>query len=106
MLAGFLAFFIMLSIVEGALLIRASKRLLQFDDVFQGITPVLEGYSSELKRMSSVDLNGILADHPEVLAFYKTNQAHKAAIESVVDSVTKMTPPREKPSRLPKPEWE
>jgi predicted TIM-barrel enzyme len=95
-----------IAVLEGALLFRASKRLLQFDDVFQMILPVLEDYAADLKKMSSGNLDGVLVDNPEVLAFHKTNQAHKVAIESIVDSVTKMNPPRAKTPRLPKPEWE
>lgn len=106
MLIFLLATFVVISLVEGALLVRASKRLLQFDEVLQGIVPVLDSYSEDLKRMSSAEMDGILVDHPEVLTLHKRNQAHKKAIESVVDSVTKLTPARPKAPKLPRPDWE
>lgn len=85
---------------------RAFRRLLQFDDIFQGIMPVLDSYSKDLEEMSSADLDGILTDHPEILAFHRRNLAAKRDIESVVDSVTKMGPERREAPALPRPDME
>lgn len=106
LIAILLAISVALNFAMGRLLVRASRRLIQFDDVFQGIMPVLEQYSDDLARMSSADLDGILVDHPEILAFHRRNLVAKTAIESIVDSVSRMTPKRPKAPELPRPDME
>lgn len=99
-------FLLLLVAALSILLVRATKRLLQFDDIWQGILPELESYSADLARMASADLDGILVDHPEVLTFHKRNLRAKKVIESILDSVTQMTPERKKPPALPRPDME
>lgn len=101
-----LALAVAVNFALGRLLYRATQRLLQFDDIFQSIHPVLSEYSDDLKRMSSGDLDGILVDHPEILAFHRRNLAARVAVESIVDSVTKTRPERKKKPRLPRPDME
>lgn len=59
------------------LLVRASRRLLQFDDLWERAAGVLFDYSDDLQVMLSSDL---LTDNPEVLAFHRRN---KAALEQL-----------------------
>lgn len=91
---------------ETALLVWATRRLIQYDDIFQSILPVLEEYGKDLEKMSSADLDGILVDHPEVLRFHRRNRIAKQQIESLVDSVTKLAPERKPPPELPRPDVE
>lgn len=106
----FIAILFALSVAVNAasirLLFRASRRLLQYDDIFQNILPVLEEYDQDLVEMTSADLDGILADHPEVRAFHVRNMAARRAIESIVDSVTKLAPERKEALALPRPDME
>ena len=90
----------------GFLLARATRRLIQYDDIFQGILPVFESYAADLERMSSGHLDGILVDHPEVLNFHRRNRLAKQQFESIVDSVTKLVPERKRPPELPRPDME
>jgi len=94
------------NVMAALLIVRAVRRLLQYDDIFQGILPELTKYSEDLSRMSSADLDGIMVDHPEVLAFHKRNQRALKTVKSIVDSVTKIVPERKKPSALPRPDVE
>jgi hypothetical protein len=101
-------FFVLVSLAEGLLLFRAARRLLQFDDLFQDTAEVLDGYSSDLAEMSSADLDGILVDHPEVIAFHKRNMRARRDVQSILDSVTAVSPrrPRRRDPKLPLPDME
>lgn len=94
---------IVLNVVAIVLLVRAARRLLQFDDIWQAIIPELEDYSIDLKGMSSGD---ILIDHPEIEMFHKRNVRALQSLESILDSVKSVRPKREKPPVLPRPVWE
>lgn len=72
---------VMLSFV----VVRFSKRLLQYDDLVDAISEPMMSYAADLKRMSSGDL---LIDNPEVLAFHRRNLEMLSEIESVTWSVT------------------
>ncbi len=97
---------LILLVMAVVLLQRAVRRLIQYDDIFQAIMPVLAEYSSDLERMSSADLDGILVDHPEVLNFHRRNRLAKQQVESLVDSITKLVPERKKAQELPRPDVE
>lgn len=97
-----------IALIESWLLFRASRRLLQFDDLFQQTVGVLDSYSSDLGRMSSADLDGILVDHPEVTAFHKRNMSARRDIQGALEMLTAVSPRRAKrPSKeLPRPDME
>ncbi len=106
MLLFTLVIIFLIAVTQSILLYMATKKLLQFDDVFAGIYPELLKYSQDLKRMASGDLNGIMVDHPEIAAFHKRNMTALKTVESIVDSVTKMMPRRPKLPELPRPDME
>jgi hypothetical protein len=86
------------------LLVRAARRLLQFDEIFSGILPVLTDYSVDLARMTKGDL---LLDNPEVLKFHKRNMNALANIEMITKEITEVAPPRPKrDTKLPAPDVE
>lgn len=97
----------LLVFVESILLVRASRRLLQFDDLFQDLVAVLEEYSADLTKMVSADLDGVMVDHPEVIAFHQRNmrarRAVQSSLESIVASVSTSRRTRKKQS-LPRPD--
>lgn len=94
----FLVLFLLLLLSGSIFLnVRFGKRLFQYDDVFEEIAPMLEGYSNELKKTLS---GGLLEDHPEVHAFHKLNMLALARIEAVTRNVTELAP-KKKP-RLPR----
>ncbi len=95
-----------LAIVLGYLLYRASRAVLMFDDVLQGIVPVLEEYGRDLERMASADIGGILIDHPEVSAFHARNMRALASIHGIFESVASMVPKRRPVPVLPRPDVE
>ena len=90
---------------EGFLLWRAVTRLLQYDQVFGAIAPVLESYSVDLKRMVSADVNSSLFEHPEVLDFHKRNLRALEEISSITESVSDIRP-RPTLADLPRPDVE
>lgn len=83
-----------------------SRRLLQFDSLFQEITAVLDGYSTDLVRMTSADIDGILTDHPEVKTFHLRNMRARSDVQSALDTITEITPRRKKAPALPRPDME
>ncbi len=97
-----------MALVSGFLLYRAARRLLQFDEVFQGLIPLLDEYSGDLVRMTSADLDGIMVDHPEVLSFHRRNMRARRDIQLVIDSITSISPrpPRRSDPKLPLPDME
>lgn len=104
---GILVLFI-ISGVEAWLLLKASRRLLQFDDLFQQIVGVLDAYSSDLVKMSSADLDGILVDHPEVEAFHRRNMSARREIQRALETLVAVSPRRPKRPvlELPRPDVE
>jgi hypothetical protein len=89
--------------VLAALLVRAARRLLEFDAVWQQIMPVLFGYAEDLRKMLSLDL---LTDNPEVIAFHKRNVRALTELDEVVKSVRGVAPPRASDQPLPRPDVE
>lgn len=94
---------LLLNFASVLLLVRASRRLLQFDSIWQQIMPVLFGYSEDLRRMVSTDL---LVDNPEVVAFHKRNVRLLLELDEITRAVQATAPPKEKKSRLPRPDME
>lgn len=106
LIAIILAISVALNVALVRLFMRGAQRLMQYDDILQEILPILEDYGADLTEMSSGNLTGALVDHPEILAFHKRNIAARHAVESIVDSVTRMTPERKKTPVLPRPDME
>lgn len=98
MLWGLIVIFALWDGVSTFLLIRASKRLLQFDSLLQSIVDPLYEYRNELARIATAE--GLLHDHPEVLAFHRANMVMLERIEAAIKSV-KEGRPQEKPKGLP-----
>lgn len=89
--------------VLATLLVRAARRLLEFDSVWQQIMPVLFGYAEDLRRMLSLDL---LTDNPEVVAFHKRNLKVLNELDEVTKSVRAVAPPTRSAQPLPRPDVE
>jgi hypothetical protein len=87
------------------LLVRAAKRLLEYDAVFSSIAPALEQYAADLTKTLS---SGILLDNPEVLTFHKRNVSFLKHVESISKAVTEIHPvPKKDPQPIPpRPDWE
>lgn len=101
MLYAFIVFLLLIIGGLSFLLVRASRRLLQFDEVFEHIVPVLEDYGGELKRTLSA---GLLEDHPEVVAFHKLNVFALSKIDAITEMARAMRPkkqPKLPPNYLP-----
>lgn len=99
---------LLVAVAEAWLLIRASRRLLQFDDLFQRTVDVLDSYSSDLTRMVSADIDGILADHPEVESFHRRNMSVRHDIGVILEMLTAVTPrrPKRPDAKFPRPDLE
>lgn len=91
MTAALLAALLLLSGALVFLLIRATRRLLEFDELWQQILPVLLGYADDLRKMLSLDL---LTDNPEVVAFHKRNLRMLSEIDEIAKSVRSVAPQR------------
>lgn len=92
---------------QGYLLYKAARRLLQFDELFQRIGVTLEGYSEDLAKMTSADIDSVLTDHPEVRMFHLRNMAARKDVQNALEEVTRQTPPRRrKAPALPRPDLE
>lgn len=91
---------VVFNVALGTVLFRFSRRLLQFDEIWQGILPVLFEYAEDLRKMLSADL---LIDNPDVIRFHKRNQQALSELDSITESVKFRV--REK-KRLPRPDVE
>lgn len=84
------------------LLVRAARRLLEFDEIWQRIMPVLFEYAEDLRKLLSLDL---LTDNPEVVEFHRRNMRALRELDEVTKSVRAVAPPRgDQP--LPRPDVE
>lgn len=97
---------LMLNAAQGYFLYNGARRLLQFDDLFQGIASTLASYSSDLVRMTSSDIDSVLTDHPEVISFHMRNMRARLEVQGVLEEVTRATPRRRKAPALPRPDME
>lgn len=91
--------FVLLSLVLSALLIRAAKRLLEFDSVLTLIVDPMEEYGNFLRKITQAE--GMLHDHPEVMAFHRANMEMLKKIDNAVAVVKR---PRPQKKELPRPE--
>lgn len=89
--------------VTAVLLFRATKRLLDFDFIWNSIVEELITYEEDLEKMSSGD---ILIDNPDVMAFHKRNRKALRAVSAAVKSVVETRAPRPAKPVLPRPEVE
>lgn len=102
MLPVLLSISVAANLALGYFLLRAIKRLLQFDMIWEQIMPVLFTYAEDLRKMLSADL---LTDNPEVLAFHKRNVRALLELDEITRIVQTTTPTKEK-SKLPRPDME
>lgn len=102
MIAIIAAVSVAINIGMGVLLVRAARRLLEFDSIWQQIMPVLFEYAEDLRKMLSLDL---LTDNPEVVAFHKRNMRTLTELDNITKAVRSMTPQKSQ-VRLPRPDME
>ena len=96
-------FLFLYSVGSTFLLVRAARRVLQFDAVFQTIIDPMQLYADTLRRITTAE--GLLHDHPEVLAFHKANMELLFQIDRALEAVKQGRPQQEKrPKHLPRPE--
>ena len=88
------------------LLYRAAIRLLQFDTLLQAVMEIIDSYSIDLAKMSSGEIDGILAEHPEIRMFHLRNVRAKADIQKALSDIARETPRRRKAPALPRPDME
>jgi hypothetical protein len=95
------AFLLLWGTIATLLLIRAGKRLLQFDMIFQMIVEPMQEYSDTLKKLTTGE--GLLQDNPEVMQFHRTNVNLLKQIEASLEAV-RQEHPRKIKEKLPRPE--
>ena len=93
---------VLVNVGMGVLLVRAARRLLEFDSIWQQIMPVLFEYSEDLRKMLSLDL---LTDNPEVVAFHKRNMRTLNELDNITKAVRSVAPQRSR-TPLPRPDVE
>lgn len=88
------------NVATAFVLIRMSKRLIQFDIIFERIGPVLAEYSMDLTKMTN---SGLLIDHPEVRTFHRRNIEALQSLKDITLEVTdgKPIPPKESIGKRP-----
>lgn len=90
MVWGLLVIFALWAGTATFFLIRASKRLLEFDELFQVIIDPMEEYAAALRKITTAE--GLLHDHPEVLAFHRANMDLLRKIDLAITSVKENRP--------------
>jgi hypothetical protein len=88
---------------ETVLLVRATRRLLQFDAVFQMIVEPMQEYSIVLRKLSSGE--GLLHDHPEVMEFHRANLFLLTQMDAAIRAVREEHPEKKR-AKFPRPEAE
>jgi len=84
-------------------LVKALRRMLDFDELFQQILEPMQEYSVELKKISTAE--GLLHDHPEVLAFHRANMRMLQKMDAAIKIIQEAKPQKKK-EKLPRPEAE
>ena len=87
--------FLLLSVTLGLLLVRATRRLLQFDELLQIIIDPMRDYQAELEKIATAE--GLLTDHPEVIAFHRANMTMLAKIDAAITLLKEEGPPPQEP---------
>lgn len=72
------------------LLLRAARRLLEFDELLRIIIDPMQEYQAELAKIATAE--GLLTDHPEVVAFHRANVVMLAKINAAITSVKEARP--------------
>lgn len=80
------------------LLWRATSRLLEFDELLRTIVDPMQEYAEELRKIATAE--GILHDHPEVIAFHRANMKMLRSIDAAIVSLRE-TQPQSEPKGLP-----
>ena len=75
--------------LQGFINIKALKRLLQFDSIFESIIKILSDYGIDLNKTLS---SGLLQDNPEIISFHKRNSQALAEIEAAVKNLEQIRP--------------
>lgn len=101
MMAVVLAISLLWATAATLLVVRAGKRLLQFDTIFQMIVEPMQEYSDTLKKLTTGE--GLLQDNPEVMQFHRTNVNLLKQIEASLEAV-RQEHPRKIKEKLPRPE--
>lgn len=94
--------FFLLLCGAGFLLVRASKRLLEFDELLGTIVGPMQEYSNALRKLTSSE--GLLHDHPEVVSFHRANVELLRLIDENISAIKAGRPIVKKEENLPRPE--
>ncbi len=95
------AFFFVLLCGAVTLLVRASKRLLEFDELLRVMVDPMQEYADALRKLVSSE--GLLHDHPEVVAFHRANLELMRLLDENISAI-KAGRPTKKEENLPRPE--
>lgn len=101
-LAILFSLLIVVCVVLAEMLIKASKRLLQFDEIFSNCVDILTDYHNDLSQIVKSDMTGLLASSNEVASLHKRNMQAIVELDYIVSDITKITPRKEK-QKLPVP---
>lgn len=83
----------------GFFLVRAAKRLFEYDELMSVIVAPMEEYADELRKIASAE--GLLHDHPEVLAFHRANMVMLGKLDEAISSIKESRPQEPKVKGLP-----
>ncbi len=97
----FAGIFFLLFCAAVYLLVRASKRLLEFDSLFQVTVGPMQEYADELRRIATSE--GLLNDHPDVIKFHQANIRLMQMMDENIAAI-KAGRPQKKEEKLPRPE--
>jgi hypothetical protein len=78
---------------------RLVIRLFEFDELLRSIIDPMNDYAEELRKVASAE--GLLHDHPEVLAFHRANMQMLARIDAAIASIKEVQPKEPVPQGLP-----
>lgn len=93
---------VFLLLIVGALvflLIRATRRLFEYDELLKFIVGPMQDYAHTLRKIATTE--GLLLDNPEVLEFHRANLELLAKIDSAITSIHEARPPEQEPKGLP-----
>lgn len=97
---------VILTLLSGlsiALLYRATQKLFEFDNIFQRIIDPMKLYREELNKIATAE--GLLHDHPEVIAFHRANARMLQNIEAAIAEVIQTRPTKKDKVKGRRPEF-
>jgi hypothetical protein len=95
----FTAFLLLVVCALSFLCWRLTTRLFEFDELLRSIIDPMHDYAEELRKIASAE--GLLHDHPEVLAFHRANMQMLARIDAAITSIREVQPQEPVPQGLP-----